>query len=222
MRSIVAIPIALTLVLMTDAALLHAASVAHTQFRWKDAAGIPHYSDMLTPEALQFGYDVLNAKGAVVKHVERQRTPEELFTEESAAAAEATSKRDAQLQALTDQRMLAAYPNEKEFIAARQAQLDSIDQNIHAATNSLGVQERSLSDALARAASFDHDGKPVPDDVKKQIEALRKSAEALRAYVVRRQKEKQEATRKFEVDLTHYRDAREHSLIPSTDPAVGK
>jgi hypothetical protein len=220
MRPIVTIPIAMSFVVMCDAAL--AASTAHTQFRWTDASGTPHYSDQLTPEALQFGYDVLNAKGAVVKHYERQRTPEELFAEETAAAEAATAKRDAERQVQTDQRMLAAYPTEKEFVAARQAQLDSIDQNIRAATNSLGVQERSLSDALARAASFDHDGKPVPDDLKKQIEALRKSAESLRAYILRRQKEKVEVTKKFEVDLAHYRAAREQSLIPSTDPVPAK
>lgn len=210
MRAVVALSIALTLVSLDGASVAQAASTSsHSQFRWKDASGTPHYSDMLTPEALQFGYDVLNAKGAVIKHVDRQRTPEELFAEEAAAAQQASVKREAERQALNDQRMLAAYPTEKDLVASRQAQLDSIDQNIRAATNSLGVQERSLSDALARAASFEHDGKPVPEDTKKQIESLRTSAESLRAYIARRQKEKVEATKKFEVDLAHYREARE-------------
>ena len=216
MRWTFAIPIAVTMAFVVDARIVHAAESGHTQFRWKDAAGIPHYSDTLTPDALQFGYDVLNVNGAVVKHVERQRTPEELFAEESAAAAEATAKREAERQAQTDQRMLAAYPTEREFIAARQAQLDSIDQNMRAASNSLGVQERSLSDVLARAASFEHDGKAVPDDIKKQIESLRKSAEALRAYIARRQQEKIDATKRYEVDLAHYRAARDHTA--GSDP----
>ena len=176
-----------------------------SQFRWKDGAGIPHYSDILTPEALQYGYDVLNGQGYVVRHVERQRTYEELLAEEAAMAA----KREAELQEQSDKRMLAAYPTEKDLVTARQAQLDSIDQNIRAATNSLGVQERGLSDMLARAASFEHDGKPVPEDVKKQIESLRTSAESLRAYIGRRQKEKVDATKKFEVDLAHYREAKD-------------
>lgn len=182
-----------------------------SHFRWKDATGTPHYSDMLTPEALQFGYDILNPKGVVVKHVDRQRTPEELFTEEAASQAAASAKREADQQALTDKRMLAAYPTEKDLVSSRQAQLDSIDRNIHAANNSLGVQERSLNDALTRAASFDHENKPVPEGQQKQIESLRKSIDALRAYVTRRQNEKAEATKKFDVDLAHYRQAREHA-----------
>jgi len=184
-----------------------AVGAERSQFRWKDDHGVPHYSDILTPEALQFGYDVLNARGYVIRHVDRQRTYEELLAEEATMAA----RREAELQEQSDKRMLTAYPTEKDLVTARQAQLDSIDQNIRAASNSLGVQERALSDALARAASFDHEGKPVPDDVKKQIETLRNSAEALRAYVARRQKEKVEATKKFEVDLAHYREAKDKS-----------
>lgn len=212
MRSVVAASVALILASLAGPRLLEAASTSgHSQFRWKDASGTPHYSDMLTEEALHFGYDVLNAKGAVIKHVDRQRSAEELLAEESAAAAEASARREAERQEQTDKRMLAAYPTEKDLVAARQAQLDGIDQNMRAATNSLGVQERSLSDALARAASFDHEGKPVPDDVKKQIESLRKSAESLRTYIERRKKEKVDATKKFEVDLAHYREAKEKS-----------
>jgi hypothetical protein len=195
--------------------MLQAASPStHFQFRWKDATGTPHYSDILTPEALQFGYDVIDAKGNITKHVERQHSPEELLAEQTAAAEEATAKRQAEMREQNDKRMLAAYPTEKEFVAARQAQLDSIDQNIRAATNSLAVQERSLSDVLAHAATFEHEGKPVPADLNKQIESLRKSAESLRAYIARRQKEKVEATSKFEVDLAHYREARDQSLAP--------
>jgi hypothetical protein len=185
-----------------------AAGRSHTQFRWVDGGKVPHYSDTLTMDALQYGYDVLNDRGIVVKHIDRQRTPEELFAEEAAAAEAANARREAEAQAQSERRMLAAYPTEKDFIAARQAQLDSIDQNVRAANNSLGVQEKSLSDALEHASSFEHSGKRVPDSAKKQIETLRKSAEALHAYVERRQREKAEQTAKFQTDLAHYREAR--------------
>jgi len=214
MRWITAIALALLLGSSVSDALAAAPSSARSHFRWKDASGLPHYTDMLTPEALQFGYDILNAKGAVVKHVERQRTPDELFAEETSAQAAASAKREADAQALTDRRMLAAYPTEKDLVSARQLQLDSIDLNIRAASNSLGVQERGLSDALASAASFDHDNKPVPEVQKKQIEALRKSVDALRAYITRRQNEKVDAAKKFDIDLAHYREAKEQARNP--------
>jgi hypothetical protein len=211
MRQIFAVSVALLLLCATDTYAASTTSAGRSHFRWTDPAGTPHYSDMLTPEALKFGYDILNAKGVVVKHVDRQRTPEELFAEETAATAAAAAKHEAEMRVITDKRMLAAYPTEKDLVNAQQAQFESIDQNIRAATNSLGVQERDLSDVLARAASFDREGKPVPDVQQKQIESLRKSVDSLRAYIARRQNEKVEATKKFETDLAHYREARDHA-----------
>ena len=61
----------------------------------------------------------------MVKHVERQRTPEELFAEEAAAQAAAAAKREADQQAITDRRMLAAYPSEKDLVSARPEQSES-------------------------------------------------------------------------------------------------
>jgi len=150
----------------------------------------------------------------LVKHVERQSTPEELLAAETAAQAAADAKREADLQEMNDKRMLAAFPSERDLLASRQAQLDSIDHNIKAASNSLGVQERGLSDALAAAAAFDHEGKPIPDAEKKQIESLRKTVDTLRAYIARREKEKVDTAKKLEVDLAHYREAREKLSTP--------
>jgi len=211
MRSSVSAVAFTALIGVAAACAVHAAT--HTQFRWIDSGGTPHFSDTLTMDALQFGYDVLNDKGTVVKHVDRQRTPEELFAEETAAAAAAAAKREAEAQAQSESRMLAAYPTEADFVAARQSQIDGIEQNMRAANNSLGVQEKSLSDALAQASGYEHANTPVPDALKRQIEALRKSAESLRAYVARRQKEKTEAARKFDGDLIRYRAARARSTF---------
>lgn len=203
MRRRSAIPFAALLVLASGQSDLLAAS-GHRQFRWTDATGIPHFSDTLTSDALRFGYDVIDSKGNVLKHVERQRTPEELLAAEAAAEA----ARKAQQEKLSGQRMLAAYPTEQDLVAARQAQLDSIDHNIHMAANSLGVQERGLSDLLAQAASYDHDKTPVPPVLRQQIETTRKSVDSLRGYIARRENEKVEAKKKLQEDLVRYRNAR--------------
>jgi hypothetical protein len=185
-----------------------AAAGGHTKYRWQDGSGSMHYADVLPDEALQFGYDVLDAKGNVVRHVNRARSGPELEAEEAATAAATAAKRAAEQQAVSDQRMVAAYPSEKEFVAARQARIDSFAQTIRAATDSLGYQEQSLSDNLAHAAELDRTGKPVPDQLKRQIESLRKSAEALRAFILRREREKADAEKTFQTDLVNYREAR--------------
>ena len=209
MGSITANMAALLLTLATGSACLAAPSSHHKQYRWQDSSGTLQYSDTLTTDAIQSGYDVINDKGIVLKHVDRARTDAERAAAETAAAAEAAAKIEADRQAEADRRLLAAFPAEKDLVRARQAQVDSVEQSIVAATNSLNSQEQALSDNLGHAAALERSGKKVPDDLTKQIEALRKSADSLRRYIERRRKEKVDAVTKLETDVAHYREARE-------------
>ena len=208
MRSITA-NLAAGLLMMALAPACFADASGHKQYRWHDASGDVHYSDTLTGDAIQAGYDIINDKGIVLRHIDRARTDAERAEAETAAAAATAAKLEADRQTEADRRLLAAFPTEKDLVRARQAQVDSLEQAIVAATNSLNGQERSLSDNLGHAATLERSGKKVPDDLTKQIETLRKSGETLRRYIDRRQKEKVEATKKLETDVVHYREARE-------------
>lgn len=178
------------------------------RYKWTDAEGLVHYSDNLTQEALTVGYDVINQQGVIVKHVDRARTPEEIKTAEAAAAAQAVAKREADRQAQADQQILAAYSSERELRSAQQAQLDMIDQNVHATEISLANQEKSLTEALAHAASLDRNGKPVPASLQSQIDSLRKNIDQQKAYIIKKKQEKEETQKVFTVELDHYRELR--------------
>jgi hypothetical protein len=180
----------------------------HNRYKWKDGQGNLHYDDALPTEALQFGYDLVNSNGLVVKHVERARTAEELKADEAVAAQKSAQNRAADEQAARDQQVLAAYPNERELISSQQAQLDMLDQNILATELSLQSQEKSLTENLSHAAELDRNGKPVPVTLQSQIEALRQNIERQKAYILGKQKEKADNIKKFDTDLTHYRDVR--------------
>jgi len=209
MRSITANLAVLLLAMATSSACVAAPSALHKQYRWQDGAGNIHYSDTLTADAIQSGYDVINDKGIVVKHIDRARTEEERSAADAAAAAETAAKREAERLAEADRRLLAAFPTEGDLVRARQMQVDSIEQSIVAASNSLSSQEQALTENLGHAAALERSNKPIPEAQKKQIESLRKSAESLRRYIEHRQKEKVEATKKLETDVAHYREARD-------------
>ena len=207
--------IVLSRVFLSLAIALSCATMAHAadqgsghRYKWKDADGQVHYSDILTPEALQVGYDVISLQGVLIKHVDRAKTPEELKADEAAALAAATAKREADRQAMADQQTLAAYATEKDLRTAHQAQLDMIDQSIHANETSLASQEKSLTDVLARAAALDRDGKPVPATLQSQIDVLRKNIDRQKAYIGVKKKEKDDTQQKFTVELDHYRELR--------------
>jgi hypothetical protein len=179
------------------------------RYKWKDAQGNLHFDDALPPEAARLGYEVVNAQGIVVKHVERAKTDEEDKADTAAAASKAEHDRTAADQARSDQQILAAYPNEGEFVSAQQQQLDMIDQNIHATEISLQSQEKSLTEMLSHAADLDRNGKPVPAPLQQQIDTLRRNIEKQKTYIASKQQEKTDSTTKFDSELAHYRTLRD-------------
>ena len=52
-------------------------SGSSVQYRWHDARGLAHYSDSLSADAIANGYDVVNSRGVVVRHIDRPLTPKE-------------------------------------------------------------------------------------------------------------------------------------------------
>ena len=178
----------------------------HNRYKWKDAQGNLHYDDALPTEALQFGYDVVNSQGLAVKHVERAKTAVEMKADQETAERQAEQKHATEEQATRDQQQLAAYPDERDLVSAQQAQLDTIDQNIRTTQISLDSQEKSLTDQLTNAANLERNGKPVPAAQQQQIDTLRRNIENQKAYIARKQQEKTDVAKKFEADLTHYRE----------------
>jgi len=185
----------------------HAEDERH-RYKWKDAQGNLHYDDALPVEALQFGYDVVNKNGMLVKHVDRAKTPEEIKADKEAAAKVASEKKVAEEQAQHDQQMLAAYPNEQDLMHAQQGQLDSLDQEAHATQVSLDSQEKSLTDMLGRAADLERTGKAVPPFLSAQIETQRNVVAKQKDYIANKQKEHADTVRRFADELAHYRELR--------------
>jgi len=181
----------------------------HDRYKWKDAEGNVHFDDVLPPEAMQVGYDVVNVNGLIIKHVQRLRTPEETKADEAAAARKANEKRIADEQAKADQQTLAAYPTEADLVEGQKAQLAMLDQNIHATEISLQSQEKSLTEMLSHAAELDRNGKPVPATLQSQIDTLRRNIEQQKTYIAGKGQEKIDAVKRFEGELGRYRRLRE-------------
>jgi hypothetical protein len=185
-----------------------AASGEHNRYKWKDADGNLHYDDALPPAAVQFGYDVVNPSGMVVKHVDRTRTAEEQKADKEAAAKAAAERRTVEEQAQHDQQILAAYPNEQDLTRNQQGLVDSLDQEMHATQLSLDSQEKSLTDMLGRAADLERSGKPVPLVLQKQIENQRGVVTKQKEYIAGKQKERVDTLQRAAEELAHYRELR--------------
>jgi len=179
---------------------------AHNRYKWRDAEGNLHYTDALPPEAVKYGYEVVNAQGIVIKRVDRAKTAEERVAAKAEIAKAQAAKEAAETRARSDQQMLAAFPTEDDLKRAQHQQSEMLEQNLTSARISLQSQEKSLAELLGHAAELESSGKPVPTNLANRIGALRKQVEDQRAYIARKETERTDTVTRFDDELAHYRD----------------
>jgi hypothetical protein len=176
------------------------------RYKWKDASGHSFFSDSLTPEAMKSGYDVVNAQGVTVRHVDRQLTADER------EAARKVAEQQAAVQAAADQRkrddaqLLNAYPDEAAFSTAKQAELDNVEQAARTTRMNLQGQEKALADLLNRAGDLERSKQPVPPYLNDRITEQRNTVAGLRAALQRQQAAKDAAQVNMDAQLKHYRE----------------
>ncbi len=200
------LPVLLTALLCGVAAGQNVTPTTH--YRWHDAQGGLHYSDSIPPEAVRFGYDILNDQGLLVRHVNRELTPAERAAAAAEAARIASAKRAADQQALADRQLLAAYPNEAELKEAHDAKLAQMQQNINTTQQNLRSQEQSLADLLAHAAELERSGQSVPVFLRKRVADQRQSVADERNEVIKLQRQRAETAQQFDAELQRYRALR--------------
>jgi hypothetical protein len=177
----------------------------HQRYKWTDVEGNLHYSDALPPEAVKYGYEIVNPQGVVIKHVDRPKTAEERATAKAEIAKAQAAKDSADARVRNDKQMLAAYPTEDDLKRAQHQQADMMDTNLTSARVSQQSQEKSLAELLGHAAELDANGKPIPAILTKKIADMRKQVEEQRTYIARKQKERDDTVAHFDDELAHYR-----------------
>jgi hypothetical protein len=181
----------------------------HQRYKWTDGEGNLHYADALPPEAVKYGYEIVNPQGVVIKHVDRLKTAEEKAAAKAELAKAQAAKESAEARVRNDKQLLAAYPTEDDLKRAQHQQADMMDTNLTSARISLQSQEKSLAELLGHAAELDSNGKPIPANLSKKITDMRKQVEEQRTYISRKQKERDDTVAHFDDDLAHYRSLKE-------------
>ena len=178
----------------------------HNRYKWRDAQGNLHYSDSVPVEATKLGYDIVNSQGTVVKHVEREKTADELAAAKVAANKAAADRRVAEQRARDDEQLLSNYPQEDDLKRAQQQQMDMLNQQIKSSEVSLRNQEQSLAELLDRAAEAERTGKEFPPEQAKQLAVMRKKVDVQKAAVAKQEADRTEASSHFDDEVAHYRE----------------
>lgn len=188
------------------AAAQHRSEGSAVQYRWHDAHGLLHYSDSLSADAMANGYDIVDSRGIVIRHVDRQLTPEERVEAKKQADIAAAKQRADDLQKRNDEQMLAAYPNESDLVDTQKNELTSIDQQITTTRKSLQTQEQALAGLLDRAGELERAKQPVPKYLADRVTAQRNVVASQRALLDRLQTSYVNTQLKQEAQLSRYRE----------------
>lgn len=186
----------------------HAQNAGSVRYKWYDSQGLMHFSDSLTAEAMKYGYDLVNDRGLVVRHVPRQLNAEERAAAAKVAEADAAKRRAAQDLANAEAQMLNAYPDEESYKISLQQSLDTIDQQIHTTQINLRSQEKALTDLLARAADIENTKKAVPKFLTDSIATQRGIVTGLRDKQQRQQALRAQTVQEQVRQLVRYRELR--------------
>jgi hypothetical protein len=205
----------LAIALLSASVLAHAQTTSSIRYKWVDGHGLPHFSDSLSAEAMKYGYDLVNDRGMVVGHVQRQLTPAERATADKLAAEQAAKVRAQQEVANAEAQMLAAYPDEASFKLSQQQRLDSSDQQIHTTQINLRSQEKALADLLARAGDIERARSPVPKYLVDSIAAQRGVVTDQRSILSRQQAERAQEVVRQAAQLARYRQLKAEQARPS-------
>ena len=190
---------------LSVSAVAFAQNTGSLRYKWYDGHGLMHYSDSLSTESLKYGYDVVNDRGIVVRHVPRELNAEERATAAKLAAAQAAKQRAAQEVANTETQMLNAYPDEESYKISQQQTLDTIDQQIRTTQINLRSQEKALTDLLSRAAEIESSKKPVPKFLTDSIATQRNVVTGLRNTQQRQQSVRAQTVQEQVTQLARYR-----------------
>jgi hypothetical protein len=198
--------LALTLTLWTLMGLPSAGAHAAKLYKWVDDSGQIRYGDSIPPQYARKSNETLNGQGIVVNHKEAAKTREQIAEEERIKNAEAEAERIRQEKAYQDRILLDTFTNEDEMILTRDGKIEAIEAVIRITNGRTEKLKQRLAELKQAAANMERAGRPVPKQLKADIDESRQQMEQNHNYVENRKTEQQRIRQQFEADIKRFRE----------------
>lgn len=173
-------------------------------YRWVDEQGVVHYGDRIPPEAARKQRDVLNSQGVVVRHLDAEKTPQQLAEE---------ARRQAELarQQQHDQFLLNTYTSVQDIEALRDRRLDQLQGQIRGAElyiDSIGTRLRVLQERARNFKPYSErpDARRMPDDLAEELVRALNDTRSQRQILEAKRNEQAALRAQFQSDIDRYRE----------------
>lgn len=178
------------IVLITTLALTLLSTAAQARIVcWTNKDGVKECGDKVPPEYAQTDRQELSKQGLVVDEKERAKTDEELAEEKRQAELQAEQDRIAQEEARRDKILLDTFSNIDDIEMTRDGKIAAIQASISLAEARNQKLQAELEKLVEQAANQERAGKPVPEDLEKDIESLRRQINTNDDFIADKRKE---------------------------------
>jgi hypothetical protein len=200
------------LALLVLAALITAAPAAHSGklYKWTDAQGRVHYSDVFPPDAAARGREVKSERGITLDHVEAAKSRERLEAERAATKREEARRRAeeeaARQQAAADRALLLTFSSTAELERARDDRVAAVDGQISVTRERMERLQSQLRKALEHAADAERTGHGATQNMHDRIRDMERQIADHQAFIEERERERAAIIAKFNADLARYQE----------------
>jgi len=189
--------------------ILNSAVVLAGMYKWVDDQGKTHYGDSVPPKYSKQQRKSINDQGRTVKVYEAAKTPEELAEARRLKAIQMEEEKKIKEQERQDRILLATYSSEDDLLEARDGKLYSLDSLMQLTTRRIQSLQKRLERLAEDAADYERSGKALPKTLTRQIETVRGQIQDNESFMLEKQREYDEITLRFEIDLTRLRELKQ-------------
>lgn len=167
-------------------------------YRYQDATGVTVINHQIPPEYAQKGYEVVTARGDVLKVVEPAPSGEE------ATAQELQRQRQAEL-AAWDTELRRRYSSVRDIEAAKERKLAQVNNSIAILQGNLRNLKQQIAQQHAQAAKSERMGVAVPQAVLTTLASLEEELKVSEENLAEREQQYQRIEAKYDQDIERFR-----------------
>ncbi|MDP2254337.1 MAG: DUF4124 domain-containing protein [Thiobacillus sp.] len=185
------------------AVLLSMGTAQAGMYRWVDGNGRVHYSDTLPSTYQKSGAAEMSKQGLVIKRTqsEAERRAEGVQLEE-----ERLNEAARQQQAQLDRALTQTYTTEAEIDLARDRALEHHNLAIKGTQLRAKTVADNLAELKERAARLIKAGRPLPPNLKEQLDQVSKESLELRRSVLNHEEALMKVRVKYDTDKLRFRE----------------
>jgi len=185
------------------AVLLSAGTARAGMYRWVDGGGRVHYSDTLPSTYQKSGAAEMSKQGVVIKRTqsEAERRAEGVQLEDERLIEEAR-----QQQAQQDRALTQTYTTEAEIDLARDRALTHHNLAIKGAQLRAKTVADNLAELKERSSRLVKAGRPIPPNLKDQLDRTSKESLELRRSVLNHEESLMKVREKYDTDKLRFRE----------------